>query len=74
MLSGCLLILLIQLLLFLFVLKEYKLCTKAYLAEGRDGYEVFKSLPVIVSTENILYNYNNINNNNNNYTVCIIHS
>ena len=29
--------------------QKYKLCTKAYLADGKDGYEVFKSASVLVS-------------------------
>jgi len=32
--------------------RTYKLCTKPYLADGKDGYDVFKQCPVIVPEEN----------------------
>ncbi|XP_046842801.1 mannosylglucosyl-3-phosphoglycerate phosphatase-like isoform X2 [Xenia sp. Carnegie-2017] len=31
--------------------RKYKLCTKAYLSHGRDGYEVFKDCPLLVKEE-----------------------
>jgi len=31
--------------------KAYKLCTTSYIAEGHDGYDVFKDCPVLVSEE-----------------------
>lgn len=31
--------------------KKYRLCTKEYIAGGKDGYEVFKNCPVVVDSE-----------------------
>ena len=31
--------------------KSYKLCTKAYIAAGKDGYDVFKDCEVLVNEE-----------------------
>ena len=33
----------------LFVFQKYRLCTKEYIAGGKDGYDVFKDCPVVVS-------------------------
>lgn len=35
--------------LFSFIKQKYKLCTKEYLSEGKDGYDVFKNCPVKVN-------------------------
>jgi 5'-nucleotidase len=32
--------------------RKYRLCTKSYLAEGKDGYDVFKKCTVLVDEEN----------------------
>lgn len=34
----------------LFALQIYKLCTKEYIAIGKDGYEVFKQCDIVVSS------------------------
>ncbi|XP_061189980.1 mannosylglucosyl-3-phosphoglycerate phosphatase-like [Saccostrea echinata] len=36
---------------FIDLKKKYKLCTKEYLSEGKDGYDVFKNCPVLVTSE-----------------------
>ncbi|KAJ8302993.1 hypothetical protein KUTeg_019389 [Tegillarca granosa] len=36
--------------------KDYKLCTKEYIATGKDGYEVFKKCEIVVNSEAVSYN------------------
>ncbi|XP_076110870.1 mannosylglucosyl-3-phosphoglycerate phosphatase-like isoform X1 [Mytilus galloprovincialis] len=34
--------------------KKYLLCTKEYIADGKDGYEVFKNCPVAIDSEKLM--------------------
>jgi hypothetical protein len=33
---------------FFVIFQKYRLCTKEYIASGKDGYDVFKDCPVVV--------------------------
>ena len=37
-----------------YILQTYRLCTKNYLANGKDGYLVFKDCPVLVSNDDVI--------------------